>query len=95
MQENRTYAYAWYRPDSWRRIRDAAADPDKMDPTFAQWRRAAQRRFDELRRQGIAVEKILIDPDALFAFAEGRPITTQVRAEFAITVQMRAQDKRH
>ena len=41
-------AVAWYRRDQWERLRELAADPEKLEPTYDEWLEMAQRKLMEI-----------------------------------------------
>ena len=69
----------WLRPEDYPRFR---AIFDDVDDTFEQWRTRMERKLVELAKQGIEIERMLIDPDALVAWcaANGRKVDAQARA---------------
>jgi hypothetical protein len=54
-------AFAWYTQEQWALLREYATDADALDDTFEQWERQALHTLSELRRSGIAVEKVDLD----------------------------------
>jgi hypothetical protein len=76
----------WYTPDSWPKMREAAADRDNLYDTFEEFERSSTDTFNNLVAAGHPVEKVLIDVDALIAWckAEGRPLDSNARHIFAV-----------
>jgi hypothetical protein len=77
---------AWYSEQDWTRLRLVCADPEEMDDSYAEWRAAAEKAIDDLRRQGgQTVERIDIDIDEFLHWCRlhGRRTDKAARAEFA------------
>lgn len=62
------YALAWYQPQSWTDLKATAADADDLEDTYHEWRANAESTFKKLRRQGMRLEKVVIDIEALLAW---------------------------
>ena len=75
---------AWYKPEQWSRLREAAADTGVLEDTHEEWRRQAQEKFSELGRQGLRIERIEIDVEELIAWCgeQKRALDGLARAEF-------------
>jgi hypothetical protein len=87
--------FAWYRPAAYPRLYEISTDKYRLPKTFQEWRKKAQLQFDELRRQGVQVEKVFIDPEALLAWAGGAAIDRDKRAAFAVLIFLNARETRH
>ncbi len=81
--------FGWFTGHTYLRIREISADKQNLPATFGEWEKHAQAQFDRLRESGIAVEKVLIDPDALLNWACDDPIDSKKRAEFAAMILMK------
>jgi len=83
----RAVGVAWYRPEDYQRIREISHD--EMQPTFEAFEAKMSRLLPHFQSQlppGIVVEKVVVDPDELLAFAErfhAGKIDTKVRSAFA------------
>lgn len=82
----RAVAVAWFLREDYERIREIC--DDAMIPAFDQWEAKMRQKIDDLQRQrpGVLIERIIIDPDQLLAFARRRgfaKIDSKVRSEFA------------
>ena len=82
-------AFGWFTARTYSRLREISADKHDLPETFQEWETRAQAQFDELRQEGIAIEKVLIDPDALLNWAKEAPINSKKRAEFAAMILIR------
>lgn len=83
----RAIGVAWFRPEDYQRIREISHD--EMQPTFEAFEAKMARMLPQFQSQlppGIAIEKVIVDPDELFAYANrfhGGKIDTKVRGAFA------------
>ena len=80
----RAIGVAWYRAEDYQRIRDIS--DDEMVPTFKEFEAKMAIRLPQFQAPGVILEKVIIEPDELLAFAgehHGGKIDTQVRSEFA------------
>lgn len=79
----RGVAIPWFRREDYDRIRQMC--DDELPGTFDQWEKMVQKRLDERVPAGVHVEKVVLDPDDLAAFAtsKGAEIDASVRAELA------------
>jgi hypothetical protein len=76
---------AWYYPEQWKRLRQTAADPEKLEKTFEEWVTTATRLAGELEAEGITVERIPVDVEEFITWCneQGRVIDSSSRAEYA------------
>jgi hypothetical protein len=76
---------AWYRRDEWTRLRELAADADKLDEAYEDWLAGAQKTIVQMTAAGIRVRRVDIDLDELVRWCrhEGRPLDGAARASFA------------
>jgi hypothetical protein len=56
---------AWFRRDQWVRMRQQAADADKLHETYEEWLEAARHMLEELRSRGMQVLPVEVETDAL------------------------------
>jgi hypothetical protein len=77
-------AFAWYTPAQWARLRELAADPEALDPSFAAWLANAERVEAEFTRRGVAIERVLVDVDAVVGWCARRKrrLDSAARSEF-------------
>jgi len=75
---------AWYTEAQWPQLRAISADGPRLEETYAEWVSLAERRFEELKKQGIRVEKVPVDLKDMFAWCRelGRPVDAQGRAGY-------------
>lgn len=52
---------AWYSPQQWAKLRQVAADPEKLEATYQEWLAAFQRTFEQLSAEGVSLTKIRVD----------------------------------
>ncbi len=62
---NRNLALAWYRQDQWQLLLDYSTDSDKLERTYQEWLEQAEKKENELRKDGLNVEKTDIDVEKL------------------------------
>jgi hypothetical protein len=80
----------WYTRQTFDHVRNIS--DDDLPDTFNGWKERAQRDFAKLQAIGLYVEKIVIDPDELLAFARkshGGKINEIVRHDFATVCAVR------
>lgn len=78
----RAVGVPWFRREDYDRIRDVCED--ELPATFDEWEKMIQGRYDQRVSAGMPLEKVMIDPDELVAFAAGRKIDGSIRAELAV-----------
>ena len=74
----------WFTPETFERVRLISED-DLLD-TFEKWEVRAERDFERLLGIGFSLEKVMINPDELHAFARKRhsgKINEIIRHDFA------------
>jgi hypothetical protein len=81
----RAIGVAWFRREDYQRVREISND--EMLPTFEQFEAKMAERLPRFKAPpGVIVEKVIIDPDELLAFAKanfGGKINSDVRSAFA------------
>lgn len=88
-------AFGWFSASTYSSLREISADKGNLPETFQEWESRAQAQFDGLGKKGIAVEKVLIEPDALLSWAKQSPINSKERAEFAAMILMKKHESCH
>jgi len=75
---------AWYRRDQWARLRELAADAEKLEESYQGWLAGAQKTLIGLTLAGVNVRRVDVDLDELVRWCrcEGRPLDSPVRAAF-------------
>lgn len=76
--------FAWYTEEQWRRLREIAADRDKLDDTYEDWLANAENAVRTLRSQGVHVHKVFLDVEEVLAWCTrtGRSFNSRARSEF-------------
>ena len=77
-------AVAWFRAESYQRIREVCSD--EMIPTFEAFDAKMTKAIADLAARGVVGEKVVIEPDELLAFASesgASTIDTGVRSQLA------------
>lgn len=74
----------WYDATQWAKLKEVAADPDRLDESHEAWQRSAERTAQELASQGLAVRRVPIDVDALLQWCRDhhKAIDGDARAEY-------------
>ncbi|MCU1283161.1 MAG: hypothetical protein JWM53_6707 [bacterium] len=78
------FGVAWYGPNDWRALREAAVDPDELESSYDDWLRLCSISCDELSTDGINVERIRIEAAELIRWCHEQriPLDAQARARF-------------
>ena len=79
--------FGWFTAHTCLRLREICGDKGNLPETFQEWETHAQ--YDGLVAKRIAVEKALIDPDALLNWAGDAPIDSKKRAEYGAMILMK------
>lgn len=81
---NIVMGFAWYRPDQWSLLRSLSVDSDKLEETYEQWLAFANKTVDDLRCQGISVQKMDVDVRELSVWCKkhGCPLDGDARAAY-------------
>lgn len=84
-QANVVVGVAWYSQEQWARVKASAADPEKLEASYAEWVEMAEAALRDVRRRVRNVVKIYIDADELAAWCllHEKQIDSSARAEFA------------
>jgi hypothetical protein len=92
----RAMAIAWFRREDYQRIREIS--DDQMAPTFDQFEAKMTQKLAGLKAPGDILEKVIVDPDELLAFARqnhGGKINSNVRGQFAAWLIMQKYGTNH
>ncbi len=83
---------AWYRRDQWGRLRELAADPDKLEESYEDWLVGAQKTLVQMAVTGVRAQRVDVDVNALVRWCrlEGRPMNSAARAAYAASQLTRA-----
>jgi hypothetical protein len=86
---------AWYAEAEWQRLREVAADPDELKPTYAEWLQGADQAARDLTALGMLVERVDIRVSELETWCRthNRVLDGQARSEF-VTEMLRHRDVR-
>lgn len=87
----------WYRREDYARILAVMEDAHLLPDTWEDWFKQAKQVRDNLRRQGVIVEQVTLDPDGFAAWCRGRGlhINAQARMVFANEEAHRRHGKTH
>ena len=81
----RAVGVVWYREADWPRLRALLADADELPDTYAEWLASAEGLLTQLRRDGIAAERVPLDPEVFSAWCvkRGLALDAQARSRYA------------
>jgi hypothetical protein len=76
---------AWFRRDEWPQLLASAVDRDRLEDTYDEWLRDAQKLLLDMATRGVAIEKVDVTVAELLAWCrhENRPLDGEARASFA------------
>ena len=79
-------ASAWFRREDYERFRALAPDGAGLPAMFDEWEKEALRQLAQFSKQGIVVEKIVIDPDQFVAWCRTAKIepNQKARTQYAV-----------
>ena len=79
------YALAWYKPEQWELLKALSVDGDTLENTYFEWEAKSNERIPQFEKEGMYLEKMIIDVDELVQWckSEGIPINGEARAAFA------------
>lgn len=79
-------AFCWYEPDDWLKVKKSAADADKQDASYEEWKSNANRAISAIRAQGHGVAKITIKAEEFLAWCHENELLNDgdARSRFAI-----------
>ncbi len=85
---------AWYAEGQWARLKELAADADKLEDSFDEWRLHATRLEADLKKKGVACERVCVDVDAMAAWCRGRGMRFdgEARADYVAEQLASAED---
>jgi hypothetical protein len=77
---------AWFDSDQWLRLREIAADPDRLEESYEEWLAVAEDAIRNLKVGGLTIEKVPVNTEELILWCneDGRSIDAAARAEFAV-----------
>ena len=75
---------AWYRPEEWQILRNAATDKHQLEETYAEWLKEAERVVKELHKQGLQIVKIDVEDADLLLWCENQkvPLNAEARSKY-------------
>jgi hypothetical protein len=84
-EDNTVVAFCWYQPEEWEKLKQTAADAEKLDDTYQDWKQNANDMIRFVRAAGRQVQKINITVEALNAWcqARGRENNSAARSHYA------------
>lgn len=79
-------AVVWYRPDEYAAVRAFAADTDRMEKTFQEWKVFADEAVKASEIAGVPVKRVDFDHAAFMRWASARNVqsTQQTRIQWAV-----------
>ena len=75
---------AWYRKEQWPRLLEIADDREKLEDTYEDWVKIAEKTMGEMEALGLSLAKVDIDVEELLAWCQKRkiPVNGSARARF-------------
>jgi len=88
-------ALCWYQQDEWEKLKHNAADAEKLDDTYKEWKKNANDMIRFVRTAGRNVQKINIKIEALEAWCktEGRENNSAARSHYATAMAKQRNSK--
>jgi len=76
---------AWYAEPEWQTLRQIAADPEILEPTYGEWLEVFEKGLRDLAAAGVVPERVEVRVADLRAWCEAqhRPLDGAARAAFA------------
>jgi hypothetical protein len=76
---------AWYKGEDYETLKRLFVDGDNLPETYEEWLNSAERLVNQLRRDGLAFQKVYIDPDTFPAWcaAKGLDLNATARTRFS------------
>ena len=78
----------WYSASQWRQLREAAADPERLEKTYQEWLVVAEQACQKMEASGITIAKVPVDVQKLINWCrkENLPIDGKARAQYVVEV---------
>ena len=78
-------AIAWYTREEWDAVRREASDAEVFDANYDEWQANATRVLDQLREQGVPVQRIAVGAVELRTWCQqqGIPQNSKARSRYA------------
>ena len=85
---------ARYRRNQWTRLRELAADPDKLEESYDDWLAGAQKALVQIAVTGVRARRVDVDVEALVRWcqAQGRRLDSAARAAYT-ALQLRNDER--
>src|SRR6266496_2225290 len=61
---------AWYRRETYKRVRKIMDDGDKLPRTFDEWEKTAKGQLTDAAANGITIKPVILDPEEFLAFCK-------------------------
>jgi hypothetical protein len=76
----------WFRPERYDAARARMADADRLPPTYDLWCEGAEKREQQVSREGSASRRVNVDDDRFVGFCAGRGylLDSKARTRFAL-----------
>jgi hypothetical protein len=76
----------WYRREDYERFREIMEDGDRFPADFDEWEKAALKELSDVKREGITIEPVLINPDDLVVFCMEKRLSCGREARYKLAV---------
>ena len=79
------FGIAWFSEDQWSLLREVAADPEKLEETYAEYTEMFEEGIEDLATTGTEIRKVEIEVKELLEWCDkqGRRVDGKARANFA------------
>src|SRR5213593_4552323 len=79
---------AWYSSAEWQKLREVAADPDRLENTYQEWLAVLEQAWKKMVAAGIALVKVPVDVSNLTNWCRERniPIDGKARAQYVTEI---------
>jgi hypothetical protein len=81
---NTRVGIAWYFEDEWQSLRESAADPEVLEPTYQEWLQVFEKGLRDLADAGVVAERVEVRVVALreWGLKHHRALDGAARSEF-------------
>lgn len=87
------YTFCWFDEEQWELI--AKLDPSGVDDSYSQWRKNANKAFNELKENGFKAQKVLVKAIELEEWCKERNVepNSKSRSEYAAFLAQERNEK--
>ncbi|NQV70188.1 MAG: hypothetical protein HQ498_09195 [Pseudohongiella sp.] len=84
-ESNVNVGMCWYQREQWELLKESAADPERLDDSYEEWKTGANGAIQDLEKQGIYPKKVSVRVSELIEWCneKGYELNGKARSEFA------------